>query len=148
MFTSVLYYWEKCGEIDYLKRQGISQLTAANIVSLSWLGYAIACPLLGVISDITKRRKPTLILCGLLGLLSTISIIYIPITAHWIYGACFFLLGFAASGQNIGFVTIAEHVEIAAHATALGIKQCNDNLIRGIHSLTHWVCYSLIGQAS
>ncbi len=108
---------------EYLQAHGLSQAVAANMISLSWLGYAVGCPLLGALSDIARRRKPTLIACSLLGLLTTTAITYFSVgAAHWVYGVLFFSLGIAASGQNIGFAVISEHVDMGIRATALGLN--------------------------
>lgn len=108
---------------DYLQTRGLSQTRAAEMVSLAWLGYAIGCPLLGAFSDISKRRKPTIIFCSTLGLISVTIIIYLPLSnTHWLYGLFLFILGLAASGQNLGFATISEQVEFTTRATALGLN--------------------------
>lgn len=108
---------------EYLQVHGLSQHIAADMVSLAWLGYALGCPLLGAFSDIAKRRKPVLIFCAAVGLIVTAAIVYLPLQhAHWAYGILFFGLGVAASGQNVGFATISEHVDLATRATALGLN--------------------------
>ncbi len=108
---------------EYLQVCGLSQGAAASIISLAWLGYAIGCPLLGAFSDIAKRRKPMLVFCALLGLFATTAITYIPLHhTRWAYAFLFFCLGMAASGQNIGFATIAEHSDIRTRATSLGLN--------------------------
>ncbi|WP_264774251.1 MFS transporter [Coxiella burnetii] len=107
---------------DYLEARGLTQRLAADMVSLAWFGFAVACPLLGAFSDIARRRKPTLIFCSLLGLLSTAIITYVPIHEHWIYGFLFFLIGMAASGQNIGFAIISEHSSLTTRAFGLGLN--------------------------
>lgn len=108
---------------EYLEVRGLPQATAASIISLAWLGYALGCPLLGALSDVTKRRKPTLIFCAGLGLFATMGIIYFPlIHSYWTYGGLFFLLGFAASGQNVGFATIVEHADVSTKATSIGLN--------------------------
>lgn len=108
---------------EYLQSQGLSQEKSADIISLAWLGYAIGCPFLGALSDIVKRRKPTLVFCALLGLIATAGITYLRLQNNlWIYGLLFFNLGIAASGQNLGFATITEHVDLSTRATALGLN--------------------------
>lgn len=107
---------------DYLQARGLSQGSAADMISLAWFGYAIGCPLLGAFSDLTKRRKPTLIACALLGLLVTIFITYMSFHHHYVYSILFLGLGLAAAGQNIGFAAISEHVDLATKATALGLN--------------------------
>lgn len=108
---------------EFLQARGLTQSHAADMVSISWLGYAIGCPLLGAISDLTHRRKPVLIFCAALGLVSLSYMLY-GMTVHslWLYGILFFALGITASGQNIGFATISEQVSHSTRATALGLN--------------------------
>lgn len=107
---------------EYLQTRGLSQAHAAGMISLAWLGYAIGCPALGALSDIIKRRKPMLSLCAILGLCVTSLIVFLPLHQLFLYALLFFMLGIAASGQNIGFATITEHVNMATRATALGLN--------------------------
>lgn len=108
---------------EYLQVEGLSQGAAASVISISWLGYAIGCPMLGAISDIAKRRKPTLIFCATIGLISTTAIVFAHLYQDfWGYSALFFLLGFAAAGQNVGFATISEHSDVSTRASALGLN--------------------------
>ena len=107
---------------EYLQTRGLSQVYAADMISLAWLGYAIGCPALGALSDITKRRKPVLCFCAILGLCTTSLIVFSSLHAKALYTVLFFMLGVAASGQNIGFATITEQVSSTTRATALGLN--------------------------
>lgn len=107
---------------EYLQVRGLSQGMAASMISTAWLGYAIGCPLVGAISDYMHRRKPLLILCALIGVLSTTLIVYLPVINQIVYFGAFFLLGVAASGQNVGFAAIAEQVDESTKAAALGLN--------------------------
>jgi MFS family permease len=107
---------------DYLQTVGLSQQSAAYMITIAWIAYAIGCPGLGFLSDITKRRKPFLIFCAALGLLSTSLMLYGHFTSEAAYEALFFILGLAATGQNIGFAAIAEHANPNARASALGLN--------------------------
>jgi len=114
---------------DYLESRGLPQTSAAYMISLSWIAYAIGCPLWGAISDLTHRRKPYLILCALFGLVATSLIVYVPFSTVWSYSILFFLLGFGASGQNLGFAAIGEHTDMDVRATAMGLN--NGMIIMG-----------------
>lgn len=106
---------------QYLQVRGLTQAQAASVISLMWLGYAIGCPLAGVTSDIMKRRKPTLIICALIGVVSTFVITYLQLSL-WLYSVVFFIIGLSAAGQNVGFAAISEHVNEDIRATALGMN--------------------------
>ena len=106
---------------EYLQSSGLAQVTAAGMISIAWLGYAVGCPLFGSISDFTKRRKPILLICSAIGLISTLLIVYHTMTENlWITRVVFFGLGLAASGQNVAFATISEHVNAQSRASAFG----------------------------
>ncbi len=107
---------------DYLQAVGLPQKSAAYMISIAWIAYAIGCPGFGFLSDLTKRRKPFLILCALLGVVSMSLILYGHFTSESVYEALFFMLGLAATGQNIGFAAIAEHTSPNIKASALGLN--------------------------
>ena len=107
---------------DYLQAVGLPQKSAAYMISIAWIAYAIGWPGFGFLSDLTKRRRPFLILCALLGLISMSLILYGHFTYESVYEALFFTLGLAATGQNIGFAAIAEHTSPNIKASALGLK--------------------------
>lgn len=107
---------------DYLESRGFSQVAAAYIISVSWIGYAIGCPLFGALSDFMRKRKPSLVYCSFIGLIATVMIMFWPFANKLVYGAMFFLLGLAAAGQNVGFAAISEHVDVRIKSTALGLN--------------------------
>ncbi len=107
----------------YLQSRGLPQVTAAGMISTAWLGYAFGCPFFGALSDLTKRRKPTLIICSFIGLLSTAGILLIPTTNDkLLFHTLFFGLGIGASAQNVGFATMSEHVCKKTLASAFGMN--------------------------
>lgn len=106
----------------YLEARGFSQITGASIISITWISYALACPIIGYLSDLTQRRKPWLILCALVGVLSTVLLVWLPSESNDIYAILFAGLGIAASGQNLGFAMITEQTHPSVRATAIGLN--------------------------
>lgn len=107
---------------EYIQSMGFSQASSAYMITISWLAYAIGCPLFGAISDMTKRRKPIMVLCALLGFVSVCLMLFYPVHHLWYYEVLFFAMGLGATGQNVGFAIIAEHTEEASKASALGLN--------------------------
>lgn len=108
---------------EYLQARGFSQAISADIISIAWFGYAIGCPLLGALSDMSKRRKPTLMACAVLGFAATSLLLYSSLSNNaWFCAVLFCLIGIAASGQNIGFAAIAEHTAPEIRATTMGFN--------------------------
>lgn len=110
---------------DFLQSVGLQQKTAAYMISISWLAYAVGCPFFGFLSDISSRRKPYLLFCAVLGVFSMTGILFCGSTSPWVYEILFFGMGLACSGQNIGFAAIAEHTRPEIKATSLGLNNAS-----------------------
>jgi len=130
---------------SYLESHHLSQIQSASIISTNWLGYAVGCVGLGLFSDKSKRRKSTFIFCSLIGFVSIMGIVYTPINPIWIYHFLFFGLGIAASGQNIGFAAMAEHVT-QSRASSMGLNNAFIVLLNAVVQLTIGVIISLVNS--
>jgi MFS family permease len=119
LYFAIEYLSENEGRA-FLELKGISINSSSYIITISWIGFAIGCPLLGLLSDILKRRKAIMKLSAMLGLIATLMIVYVQ-NKLYIQGA-FFLLGVSAGGQIIGFATMAEQVEKRFIAVGLGLN--------------------------
>lgn len=107
---------------SYLKAKGFNRETAAFIVSMIWIGLAVGSPLLGKFSEIIKRRRPPLILSGLLGMVASIVILYFEIDSKLLLCGLFFCIGLASAAQSVSFAVISEQVPRKLHATAIGLN--------------------------
>ncbi|WP_298623624.1 MFS transporter [uncultured Legionella sp.] len=107
VYFSLEYFSESEG-ITFLMAKGLSIQFAAYLISIAWLGYALGCPVLGYFSDKYQLRKPMMVFCIFSVLLSLLTIIYVSLY-KWGFLACFFLFGFGASGQSIGFSIMSEN---------------------------------------
>ena len=107
---------------SFLQAQGFSQSMSASIISVSWLGMALAALMFGFTSEAIKRRKPVLIFCAAVGLVGSVLITYLPTLPFSVYALLFFCVGVAAAGQSLGFSVISEHVDAANRPTALGLN--------------------------
>ncbi len=107
VYFSLEYFSENEG-IAFLVAKGLSIHFSAYLISLAWLGYAVGCPLSGYLSDKCQLRKPIMVFSILCVLISMIVIIY-GASNQWILLISFFIFGFGASGQSIGFAVMSEH---------------------------------------
>lgn len=119
VYFSIEYLSENEGKI-FLTSKGFSSTYASYVITLSWLGYAIGCPLMGWLSDFFSRRKPYLILTAGFCSLSISIIVYS--TNEYLITAAFFFLGVGASGQSLAFATIAEQFRKKDLAAALSLN--------------------------
>tara|TARA_R110002126_G_scaffold273866_1_gene418706 strand:- start:248816 stop:250099 length:1284 start_codon:yes stop_codon:yes gene_type:complete len=105
VYLIIEYLSENEGRV-FIVLKGFSENFASYMITLSWLGYALGCPLLGFLSDYTQRRKPVLVAAAAMSVISMLLIIFSNHRYGLIIG--FFMLGFSASGQSVGFAIISE----------------------------------------
>ncbi|MBU0744473.1 MAG: MFS transporter [Gammaproteobacteria bacterium] len=120
VFFAIEYLSENEGMI-FLRTAGYSAKLAAYMISLSWFGHAIGCPLLGFISDRIQRRKVVMIIAASSALFGVCCIFYLThIQPLMMLG--FLMLGIGAAGQSVGFVTIAEECQKQYVAAGMGFN--------------------------
>lgn len=129
-FCLLEYLTENDGKL-FITLKGYDLHFASYMMTLAWIGYAIGCPLLGFVSDRIQRRKHVLVFAALSLLLSMLVIIYLDEKIYLIIA--FFMLGIGASGQSIGFATIAEHFTGSYVAIGFGL---NNTMISAFSVLT------------
>ena len=128
---------------EFLQSHGFSQAKAADIVSLMWLVFALSCPVLGYCSDYIGRRKPFLVICSLIGLLGTMTLLDQQL--HYLYIFSFICVAVAASAQNIGFALMGEQVPANIRGTAFGL---NNGAITLFNALTIPAVSYFVSRAS
>jgi MFS family permease len=120
VYFTIEYLSENSGK-TFLMLNGHSSSLSSYLLTISWIGYSIGCPLFGFVSDCMSRRKPTMIFAACVCLLSIIFITYLT-TIKPIMFVAFFMLGLGASGQSIGFAIVSEHCRDDYMAAGLGFN--------------------------
>ena len=116
-----LEYFSENSTRSFLGLFGYSESFIGYMITLSWLGYAIGCPLFGYISDTIKRRRFLMIIASLILCIGLVAILYATnYTMILILGFC--LLGVGASGQSIGFAMIAEESQSQYISAGMGFN--------------------------
>lgn len=137
LYSSLIYFaLEYLSENEgkaFIEHQGYSTQFSSYMISVSWLGYAVGCPILGYLSDRLKRRKIFMILAAFCSLLSLITIVYLPFYQILLIVA-FFLLGFGASGLSLGFALMGEQCSKAYLAMGLGFNNATISLFTAINA--------------
>lgn len=109
--------------VSYLKVRGFGSIEANTMIAALWLGLGLGSPLVGMLSDLLRRRRSVLLWCGLLGLAVSILFVWLPTQTAWIYDIILFLLGLAVGGQTLSFAILSENVPGSIKSTAMG---CNN----------------------
>lgn len=132
VYFTIEYLSENSGKA-FLILNGIDSNTASYLITISWLGYAIGCPLLGYISDLTGKRKHVMVLSALCCLISGAAIFYYPINVPTL-SLAFIILGIGASGQSIGFAIMAEQCSENYIAAGLGLNNAIITLTTSVNA--------------
>ncbi|ARG97396.1 MFS transporter [Legionella micdadei] len=86
----------------------LAKPTAANYISLVFVGWAIGSPLWGVFSNRIGLRKPPMYIAAIGALLTSLLFIYAPIKHSWIMQALLFFFGIFSSAFLPAFAVAKE----------------------------------------
>ena len=131
LYFTMEYLSENEGRL-FLMSKGLTASSAAYMISISWMGYAIACPVLGLLSDWLERRKVVLQFCAFLALASIVTLLYS--TTKLYMQLAFFALGASAAGHNISLALMAEQFKKQFVAVGFGLNNAVLNLLAGINA--------------
>lgn len=97
----------------------LAKATAANYISLVFVGWAIASPLWGIFSNRIGRRKPPMYIGSVGAMLSCTAFIYAPITSGWVMQLLLFFFGVFSAGFLPAFAIAKELCNSRYVATGL-----------------------------
>ena len=100
----------------------VSTLVASSMCSMVWLGIAFGSPVLGWMSDYYASRRLVLALSGLIGLVASITVVYLPGVSFGIMYWVLFALGVGASGQTVSFAVVKDSNPMHLVGTACGFN--------------------------
>jgi MFS family permease len=89
-------------------KMNVAKATAANYISLVFVGWAIASPLWGIFSNRIGRRKPPMYIGCIGALICSISFIYAPIQSGWLMEVLLFAFGVFSAGFLPAFALAKE----------------------------------------
>ncbi|MBA2652600.1 MAG: MFS transporter [Tatlockia sp.] len=87
---------------------GLTKATAANYISLVFIGWAIASPIWGAVSNRIGLRKPPLYIGSIGALITSLIFIYSPFKSGWITQIFLFLFGIFSAGFLPAFAVAKE----------------------------------------
>lgn len=111
-----------------MQSHGLSAATAALIVSMIYVGYAVGSPLFGWLSDRIGRRRPPLYIASIGSLLSLLIVLYCNELSLFLMGCFLFSFGFFTSGCFTSFSIAREINPPQVNATTLGFVNTLNSL--------------------
>ncbi|OCH98758.1 MFS transporter [Legionella jamestowniensis] len=89
-------------------KMNLAKATAANYISLVFVGWAIASPLWGLFSNRIGRRKPPMYIGSIGALITSLLFIYANIEAGWVMQLLLFSFGIFSAGFLPAFAVAKE----------------------------------------
>lgn len=86
-----------------------------------WIGVGLGSPLSGWISEYIERRRIVLIVCSIIGVISSLIIIYGHVSLHLLY-VMLFAFGFAGGGQSLAFCVVRDISHPSRMGAAMGLN--------------------------
>ncbi|HSW93966.1 MAG TPA: MFS transporter [Gammaproteobacteria bacterium] len=86
-----------------------------------WIGVGLGSPLSGWISEYIQRRCIVLTCCGMIGIISTLVVIYGSVSMPVLYFALF-AFGVASGGQSLAFCVVRDNSHPGSIGAAIGFN--------------------------
>lgn len=100
----------------------LSFSSSATVITFMWIGIAIGSPIFGFLADKAHKLKETLVVCGMLGVISFALITLVPINQAFLLILLFFIAGAACAGQALSFSLVSRNNKLEHRATAIGFN--------------------------
>lgn len=109
--------------IPYLKVfYNTSVATAAIGVAVVWIGIAVVGPIVGWWSNKIGNRRLPLLICSIMGLISSLAMLYLPNLSWPLMYIALFIFGAAASSQSVTFGVVQDNNPLSVAGTAVGFN--------------------------
>lgn len=105
-----------------MKAYNLQNYQAGSLFTLFWVVVAVGGPWIGWLSDRIKRRRLPIAVAFLLGLVSSIALLWSGHFPLWVAAALLACLGVSVSVQSLTFGAIKDHVPDDHFATASGLN--------------------------
>lgn len=109
----------------------LNAVDSACMVSLTFIGFALGCPLSGWLSDCIKQRKSIIFAGTIVALISISIILYLPMSSFFL-SLFLCLFGVGASCFFLCFSMVKELHSLAFTATVLGFMNTFDSICEAI----------------
>lgn len=127
-FAPVMIFGGLWGVSFLTEAFSLDKNTAAQSVSMIFVGFAIGAPVFGWFSDWIERRRIVMFWGTLISLLSITTLIYAPGVSYFFATFLLFLFGFSISSFLLCFTMIREISIPILAATAIGFMNAFDAL--------------------
>lgn len=99
----------------------LTTMSASMAIAAIWIGVGLGSPLSGWISEYLQRRCIVLAFSGILGIISSLTIIYCSVSLSELYIALF-IFGLAGGGQSLAFCVVRDNSHSRSIGAAIGLN--------------------------
>ncbi|MCE3239313.1 MAG: transporter, partial [Gammaproteobacteria bacterium] len=128
MFTPTLTLGASWGAGFLMAAYHLSLTKAGAMISLIFIGWAIGCPLFGLISDMISLRKPPLYIASVGGTICLFIMIYVHLPSTYLLGALMLFFGIFSGAFLSSFAIARELQPTRATGAALGFMNMAQSL--------------------
>lgn len=109
------------GKIYLQQVDQFSASAASFICGMLFWGCMIGSPMMGLLSDLIKRRRLPMLLGSVASFIMVIMALYLPGLGFWSLTLLFFFLGLITSTQVLSYPLVAEHNQPILTGTAVSV---------------------------
>ncbi len=96
--------------------------TGASVACAAiWVGVGLGSPISGWISEYIQRRRIVLVMCGAIGIVSSLAVLYGSLSMPMLYLALF-AFGLAGGGQSLAFCLVRDNSHPGSIGAAIGLN--------------------------
>ena len=114
------------------------------LVFFLWLGVGLGSPILGFLSDKIQNRRWPLIICMIIGLITSLIIISNHNLSWFWLLTLLFIIGLASSGQALSFALVKEHNKVCNAGSAAGFNNFAVVVWRSYIATNIWLYFKFI----
>lgn len=122
MWAPIIVFAELWGVAYLCEVYSITKTEASIYINYIWVGIAMGSPLLGVFSQWLKQRNFALYFMSVLGLASSLLLIYSPPTSPFGLSGLMLCFGFSAAGCILTFSVVKENNGSDTVGSAIGFN--------------------------
>jgi MFS family permease len=132
VFSPLAVFGGLWGNQFLIEAYQVKATSAANLLSLMFLGLAVGAPSISLVATVLNHKKMLMLICAAVGAISLAMVVYCPYLNVSLVGGLLFLFGFASGAFMLGFALAQELNALAVTATAVAFINTGEAIFSAI----------------